>query len=114
VPSYSPVFSQQFIADADISTESAFEVPSGFTAVIRQISGYQSVGAWQMYVYIQDGEEAPGVVIYSQYQAGVDNYVTQEGRWMVPEAGIITAGFDSFGAGASMYVGGYLLRNTLT
>jgi len=114
VTSYSPVFSQAFIEYTPLTPNQTFEVPSGFTAVIRQVSCYQDIGAYVFYVDIQNSSIAPFVTVFAGHQEGDVNYVAGEGRWVCPEGGIITAAVDTLGTQVSMYVGGYLLRNTLS
>lgn len=91
-----------------------FEVPEGFTAVIRQVSCSQNIGGFIFYVDIQNSEAAPYVQIFQGAQDGVSNYVSGEGRWVCPGGGIITAAVSELGSAISMYVGGYLLRNVLS
>lgn len=114
MPSYSPVFSQAFIQYTHSTPNEAFEVPSGFTAVIRQISVAQEIGSWYAYVNIQDSEAAPVLTVWIEEAAAVVNYAAGEGRWAVPGGGIITLGISTIGSVPSGYVGGYLLRNTLS
>lgn len=109
-----PVWSSPFIQYTSETPNTQYEVPAGFTAIIRQISGYQSAGGFVMYVIIQDSSAAPGLFIWSGGQAGVANYVGVEGRWVVPEGGIITAEFSELFDSPCMYVGGYLIRNSAT
>lgn len=114
MPSYSPVFSQRFIGYTPTDDVTTFAVPDGFTAVVREVSAYQNIGGWILTIYSQDSEAAPGLVIVQLGAEGFLNYVATEGRWMVPGGGIITASLDTLGSDVSIYVGGYLLRNTLT
>jgi hypothetical protein len=114
VPSYSPVFSSALVQYTASTPNAQFEVPSGFTAVVRQISVVQDVGGYDAGVYIQDSAEAPGLLIAQAI--GVDIYEVwqQEGRWVVTEGGFVTLSLSTVGSQAYGYVGGYLLRNTLT
>jgi hypothetical protein len=114
VPSYSPVFSQPFVQYTASTPNPSFEVPAGFTAVVRQISCSQEITDWLLNVSIQDSEAAPAMVIFSEHQAGIETYVAGQGRWVVPEGGIISIYLSSLGEVPAVYVGGYLLRNTLT
>lgn len=114
MPSYSPVYSGAFIQYTPSTPNTAFDVPEGFTAVIRQISAAQDIGGWILNVFIQDSEAAPGLVIAELGQVGSVNYAAQEGRWVCPGGGIISVSLTELGSDVAIYVGGYLLRNTLT
>lgn len=114
MPSYSPVFSQPFIEYISSEPNTSFAVPEGYTAVIRQVSGYQDVGGWILYVYGRNSLAADAIVLCQLAQVGDFNYAAQEGRWVVPGGGEIEITISSLGSGPCFYVGGYLLRNTLS
>jgi hypothetical protein len=114
VPSYSPVFSSQFILYTDPAPNTEFDVPSGFTAVIRDFTFYTSVGDTVSQLAIQDSGSAPQVVCAQLSGTGVNSYAQWQGRVVVPAGGIITLYPGEVGFDQQMYVGGYLLRNTLT
>jgi len=114
VPSYSPVFSAPFVQYTPAAPNYDYLVPEGFTAVIRQISAAQDAGGWIFFVQIADSEVAPPLTIFVAEQLGVINYVAGTGRWVVPGGGVISTGFTSVGTNPFIYVGGYLLRDTLT
>lgn len=114
MPSYSPVFSQPFIEYIESEPNTEFAVPDGYTAVVRQISGYQDVGGWILYLYLRNSPSADAIVATQLAQVGDFNYAATEGRWVVPGGGIIQISISSLGSGPSFYVGGYLLRNTLS
>lgn len=114
MPSYSPVFSAAFVQYTTATPNASFDVPAGFTAVIRQISAAQNIGGWILQVYIADAVGAPGIQIVEIGQVGDFNYVAQEGRWVVPGGGAIEIVLSELGSDTSVYVGGYLLRNTLS
>jgi len=114
VPSYSPVFSQGFIYYTTATPNTQFAVPDGYTAVVRQISMNADLADALMQVYSQNDPDAYGVLLWQGAGAGVFLTVSAEGRWVVPGGGIITAEFTSIGDSPSAYVGGYLLRNTLS
>lgn len=105
----SPVYSQAFILYTASTPNNSFEVPGGYTAVIRQISVASDISAWYTEVFIQDSMEAPALSIWLAYQAGTANYVSTEGRWVCPPGGIISLIMSDFGSVPSCYVGGYLL-----
>lgn len=114
MPSYSPVYSQAFILNTDAAPNTEFEVPSGYTAVIRQITITVETGVAYFEVRIANSLIAPYVAI-AIWGAPV-NLATQsfQGRWVVAGGGIITLYQDILGVGGGTYVGGYLLRNTLS
>ena len=109
---FSPVYSSAFIEYTAETPNSSFAVPEGFTAVIRQLSLYQEIGGWVGECYIQNSEEAPGVVIWAGSAVGAVGYLATEGRWVCPGGGVITIAVSELGTSPSFYCGGYLLTNT--
>jgi len=105
------VYSVGFVEYTHDTPNASYDVPDGFTAVIRQISGTQEVGTYDLAVIIQNSEAAPGLTIWQQTGIGALTYVAAEGRWVVPGGGIITIDASAVGSTPSFYVGGYLLRN---
>lgn len=114
VPSYSPVFSTQFIVYVDAAPNLSYEVPAGFTAVVRDVTFYATIAGTLCQVTIQDSGAAPVVTVVSEELAGLGAYEQWTGRVVVPEGGFIGLVLGSLAAGINAYVGGYLLRNTLT
>lgn len=114
MPSYSNVFSQPFIFYTAETPNSEFAVPTGYTAVIRQWSCSQDIGGWIFAVLIQLSEAAPAVHVVQVGQTGFVNYEAGECRFAVPGGGIISIALSEVGASPEIYVGGYLLRNTLS
>lgn len=114
MPSYSPVFSQGFIYGTPSSPVSSFAVPEGFTAVIRQWSVYGDISDFIAQLVGQNSAEAPRYVLDTQAQVGIAVQTQGQGRWVVPGGGIISIFVSSLGSTPSWYVGGYLLRNSLT
>jgi len=108
----SPVYSAQFVLYSSSAPNFDYEVPEGYTAVIRQLSGAQDIGGWVAYCQIGNSIDAPGVTIWIAEQAGTVNYVATEGRWVVPGGGLIQTGFSEIGPNPFLYVGGYLLPNS--
>ena len=109
--SYSPVYSAPFILSSPSAPNDAFEVPAGFTAVIRQISISAAISSGIFALNGQNSEEAPTWTIH---QTTIDTlYSTQhvEGRWVVVAGGFITTYQSEIGDEFYVYVGGYLLRN---
>lgn len=114
MPSYSPVFSSQFILNNSTTGYSSFEVPAGFTAVIRDFSCYTIVGVSLAQILVQNSSVAPPIVVASLGELGVNVYAQWQGRVVVPAGGLIDQNLEFTGDGPDTYVGGYLLRNTLT
>jgi hypothetical protein len=109
---FSPVYSQPFIQYTTSTPNAQFEVPVGFTAIVRQITVIQNIGAYTATVYIQDSLAAPAITIAQQAGIGVDTIWDQQGRWVCPGGGYITLGLSTVGGSTSAYVGGYLLQNS--
>lgn len=114
MPSYSPVFSAAFIEYTESTPNLTFEVPEGFTAVIRQVATVQTTGAYAFGLYIQNSDEAPALQVIADSSAGVYNTYQWQGRIVCPGGGIITAYVNNILDELQVYVGGYLLRNALT
>lgn len=114
MPSYSPVFSAPFVQYSAATPNETFDVPSGFTAVVRQITCTQDIGTYIAYVFIADSVGGPGIIIDAWNSTGVNVTHHQEGRWVVPGGGVISIYFNDLGDAPYFYVGGYLLRDTLT
>lgn len=111
MPSYSPVYSAQFILYTPTTPNLSFLVPDGFTAVIRQWSVSQEITDWLFQLKIGDASSATALIIVNENQAGVNTYLAGEGRWVVPGGGFMEVYLSSLGMVPHIYVGGYLLRN---
>lgn len=105
------VYSQAFIEYTHETPNNVFDVPEGFTAVIRQISTFQEIGGYSFQVVIQNSDEAPGLYIWSITGVSALESQATEGRWVVPSEGVIQVLASTVGSTPSFYVGGYLLRN---
>lgn len=114
MPSYSPVFSVQFIVYTPAAPNESYEVPAGFTAVIREVDLYQEAGASTVVVSAQDSDSAPVATFAALSLTGTIDSDQWTGRVVVPAGGIISIYPVSIGTGATVYVGGYLLRNNLS
>lgn len=110
---YSPVYSSQFVMYTDGSPNTTFEVPSGYTAVVRQITTAVTAGDTLCSVNIQNSALADAVPIYIKQLTGLLQTDSAEGHWVCPAEGLIDVYQQTFGVGLSIYVGGYLLRNVL-
>jgi hypothetical protein len=114
VPSYSPVFSQGFIYYTEATPNESFLVPAGFTAVVRECDLYLSeaeVAAW-----VGLNFDAGGGNLWFWYASGISVASSQpwRGRVVVPGGASIVVDVAALGVSDSLYVGGYLLRNSLS
>lgn len=105
-----PVFSQGFIYYTDAAPNSDYEVPEGFTAVVRDFTVFSSLAAVDAYLIVQNNATAPQVGIASIESVGVLKSDQWQGRCVVPAGGFITISLSGVSSGTSVYVGGYLLR----
>lgn len=105
------VYSSAFIEYTAETPNNSFAVPEGFTAVVRQLSCYQEIGAYDFQVYIQNSAEAPALIIWAVTGVSAITSEATQGRWVVPGEGIITVIASAIGSSPSFYAGGYLLRN---
>lgn len=109
-----PVWSTQFIVYGDGAGALEFLVPSGFVAVIRDASADATVSAYSATVSVQNDDAAPAIVVARMSAVGAAAYTQWQGRVVCPAGGTISAASDYLGDDVSIYVGGYLLRDTLT
>lgn len=114
MPSYSPVYSAAFIQYTSETPNLTFEVPAGFTAVARYGTVLQDIGTYGSAFYLKDSEAAPALFFDYASDLGVLEIHDWSGRIVVPEGGILGALLTELGAAPNVYLGGYLLRNTLT
>lgn len=112
--SYSPVFSAQFIVHKSGDPYSAFEVPSDMTAVIRDVTAWSTAGAFWVTVTIRNSLIAPQVTAPVAQGSGVPAYGQWQGRVVVAGGGEIGISVVEFIGDPDVYVGGYLLRNTIS
>jgi hypothetical protein len=111
VASYSPVYSAQFIVSTPTVPASDFEVPAGFTAIVRFWSVSQEITDWLFQLKIQNSSIAPACIVVNENQIGINTYISGDVRVVVPGGGFITYYLSSVGEVPFVYVGGYLLRN---
>lgn len=114
MPSYSPVFSAQFIVRAGTDPLVPFIVPAGFTAVIRDFSIFSSGAIAEVILTIQNDSTAPEVKVAYLTLEGIGTGSQWQGRVVVPENGIIGLTQIDVGDSCHIYVGGYLLRNVIS
>lgn len=113
MPSYSPVFSSQFIVYTDATPNTLFEVPSGFTAVVRDFTAFATASLTLVQLSISDSTGAPECTFASLNLTGLEIAQQWTGRVVVPENGFIVLTAGTLRANLQAYVGGYLLRNNL-
>lgn len=114
MPSYSPVFSQDFINYTPETPNTSFEVPEGFTAVVRDCTYATYVGVGWAFIGKQSSVDAPTVWFASLAVDVVYNFSQWQGRVVVEQGGYISLNITQLADDGCVYVGGYLLRNTLT
>lgn len=114
MPSYSPVFSQGFIYYTEDAPNTTFEVPAGFTAVVRDWDLWVEAEAGGFQLEVATGAGAPYVAVDGIVTLAALTAYHFRGRVVVPAGGTILYNQDTLGVGATSYVGGYLLRNTLS
>ena len=112
--SYSPVFSSQFIVFTDAAPNTEFAVPAGFTAVVRDLTCQTNFGGVIAQAALANDVDAPDVVFAQVSTGGAPGYDQWTGRVVIPGGGFIRLFVSSVDSGTSIYVGGYLLRDTLT
>lgn len=93
---------------------SSFEVPAGFTAVVREIDLYAELGGEGMQAFLQGPGASIGIGFAALQALGANTSVHWEGRVVAPENYLIAFNIAGVGLYSSAYVGGYLLRNNLT
>ena len=111
--SYTPVYSVEFINATPGAGGEAFDVPDGFTAVIREFDLYTEAGDTTYVLSKQDSEIAPVLTFAALSLTGSIISAQWTGRVVVPAGGVISIYGVTIGEGASVTVNGYLLRNTL-
>lgn len=114
MPSYSPVFSSQLLLWTSSTPNLSFEVPAGFTAVVRDVQAYSLAGGTGLRVFLQSGGVGPPVYVASLQAIGENVSAQWQGRVVAYAGDTINLDVAELGADDTVYVGGYLLRNTLT
>lgn len=114
MPSYSPVYSVPFVYYTDTYPNTEFEVPAGYTAVVRQWSAYLEAGGVVVQIQLFNADGALATVFDTQTAEGIVQQLQGRGHWVAPAGYVIKFYSPSIGSGVAGYVGGYLLRNTLT
>lgn len=112
--SYSPVFSAPFILYSEAAPNTEFEVPSNFTAVLRDFTCHTTAGETYADLYVSDGDGGPEVTVWTLNPTGLEVPTQWQGRVVVPGGGLIRIYQYTLGVGCTIYVGGYLLRNSLS
>lgn len=112
--SYSPVFSQGFIYYSSSTPNTEFDVPVGFTAVVREIDVYTEVGGIDANAAVRSSPEAPWVYFAGLDGIAINGSAQWTGRVVVPGGGSIGLGVGQLGVNDTAYCGGYLLRNVVS
>lgn len=110
---YSPVYSAAFVEYTESTPNNSFDVPDGFTAVIRYLSCYQEIGAYGLLGYVANSEAAPALIFAANASILSGELYQWAGRVVVPGGGVITIDLSTIGDGVSIYCGGYLLQNVI-
>jgi hypothetical protein len=105
------VYSSQFFVYTPSTPNLTYDVPEGYTAVVRDLDGYQEIGGYVCALGFRNSEAAPQCQPVVLEAAGTLNTVTWRGRLVVPGGGQLTLSLSAVGEFPSIYVGGYLLRN---
>lgn len=109
-----PVYSSQLILGTSSTGYPSFDVPDGFTAVVRDFSVWDEAGGAVVQLLIQNSGAAPAITAAVLGPLGVAAYSQWQGRVVVPAGGIISCTITSVFTAPDVYVGGYLLVNAGT
>ena len=104
-----PVYSTAFAVHASGDPLPTFDVPSGYVAVIRFLSGFSTASIASLQALAQDSSLATAVVVAQVIFSGLEEYQQWQGRVVVPGGGLITFAINGFTTGCDFYCGGYLL-----
>lgn len=113
MPSYSPVFSVQLILYAASTPNTSFEVPAGYTAVVRDIQAYSEAGGTGVRAFLQSGGDGPPIYFATLNAIGLNVSAQWQGRVVAQAGDLLEIDVAELGAEDTVYVGGYLLRNVL-
>jgi hypothetical protein len=112
MPGYSPIYSYPFVYYTGDPDDLQFLVPSGYTAVVRDMTAFASLGAGEAQLQIGPDPVDAMVTVAAITLGGADTYGQWTGRVVAPSEWVINAVANGPTSGLSIYVGGYLLRNT--
>lgn len=82
--------------------------------MVRDFSMWTAEGAAIAQLLVQNSGAAPAITMAAVSTLGVATYDQWQGRVVVPAGGILSVTISELSSGPDVYVGGYLLRNTLT
>lgn len=105
------VYSSQLISYSATTPNQQFDVPDGFTCIVRDIDAYQNVGAWILTLSYGNSLVAPAITVVALQADGVVNYNQWRGRIVVPAGGFVRIDANVFDTSLGVYVGGYLLAD---
>jgi hypothetical protein len=109
----SPVYSQPFILYTGDSPNTEYLVPAGFTAVVRDFTGFASVAATLLQLQLFGPGASSGPTFAQIELAAAQAYAQWTGRVVALPGYTVQLVVGDLGAGVSAYVGGYLLRNVI-
>lgn len=93
----------------DTTQNQTFEVPAGFTAIVREVDVIGEASAVTFSAYIKNSSIAPACTFYLATDAGVTVHLQWTGRVCVGGGGFVGIAWSSIGVSLNAYVGGYLL-----
>lgn len=105
------IYSQGFVYYVDSSPNTDFEVPAGFTAVVREFDCTVGLASSVFSLNVQQSATAPAIGIVIFHLLGELQSGQWTGRVVVNEGGFISLFQQTLGVDATAYIGGYLLRN---
>jgi len=111
---FSPVYSVPLIIYTEATPNESFDVPSGYTIVVREIDYYCALGGGSMAASIELAGSGAPCTFAALNVSGINASGQWTGRVPLTEGGTLAIDVTHLGTGDSIYVGGYLLQNTLT
>jgi hypothetical protein len=105
------VYSVSLIEYTEATPNTSFEVPMGFTAVVREVDLYAELGEEICSMYIQAPGAEVGIGFMARSATGANTSQQWTGRAVVPENYTINLNVENFGAYSAVLVSGYLLTN---
>jgi hypothetical protein len=111
---YSPVYSTAFIEHTSTTPNTEFEVPAGFTAILRDVILYTEVGDEDASVGYYTATSGERIVVCALQALAINGTAEWQGRAVVTEGETILLIADGLALYSSVYVGGYLLQNSVS
>ena len=101
------VYSQAFVLYSEDTPNDTFDVPEGFSIVVRQASVVTTIGITVVTINVADGPGAEYIAVAALKTAGAFSDDERQGRWCASEGGSVKIFQQTLGVGAYVYVGGY-------